>query len=255
MEIFVIAAVAILAIVLIVALGVGASAVIGAGAIAATSAAEEAKDEGREWAASWRGHEAVLRTRDGQHSLYLDGKLVAQQTSDGGATLEGRIDGTPVIGSIQRGAGLSASLHVDGAPVEVQRRPFGTAMAGVPSANVASGATAPEDPRWEAIEHLVAQVRPQGGEAAELAVRSQTELRALLLSIAEAEQANASHQTLTGREDERLRRLIDTREAQVGRLIDALRELHVGTVEKDASPDASARLLAALEVELAQRRE
>lgn len=253
--IFELALLAIVAIVVIAGMAVAAG-VLSAGAIVATSSAEEGNDEGQEWAASWQGHELVLQTRAGQHSLYIDGRLVAQQTTPGGATLEGRIDATPVIGSIQKGSGVNASLHVDGASVVAQRRPFGTAMAtGASSSQISTGAKEPSDPRWAAILKLVDQVQAQGGEASALAGRSKAELQTLLLKIAEAEEANASHQQLAGREDERLRRLIDQQEAQVGRLIDALRELHVGTVEKSEGPDESARLLAALEVELAQRQE
>ncbi|MCB9679335.1 MAG: hypothetical protein H6737_29795 [Alphaproteobacteria bacterium] len=226
-------------------------AVLGIAAMVGMSgAAAVAEDDGTrelEWAATWEGHEIVLRAEGQLGTMYVDGRLIAQ-----GDSLQTTVDGVAVLASLQwRKDAPQARLHVDGQPVLLQRRPFGTPFSVGGPGPAAAGRT-PEDPRWEAIVELVDQIRAEGGEAATLAGRAKEELRALLLKIDEAEKAGQAHASL-GAETSALDPLIARHEAQATRLIEGLRKLHFGSLETAPAPEEVSRVLAALEVEIAGR--
>jgi hypothetical protein len=205
--------------------------------------AEASGDDGLAWRGTWRGHEVVLQSRTDRHTLHVDGRLVAEASGQG--AIRGTIDGAEVVAAIRSGPGRRATLRIDGGSVNLQRQPYDETLA-----PVEPDPPAP-DPRLAAVEELVAQMQARGGDVASLATRGLAEVRGLLEQIAAAETARASHQQLSGDGDDRLGRLVAHHEGQVDRLITALRDLHLKTVDQREAADAPARLLAELEVEAA----
>ncbi len=233
-----------LALATLAVVGIGAAVFFGAAA-AATVASEE-EEQGHEWSAAWQGHEIVVRVEGQRPGLWVDAAQV-----DAGERMATTVDGHDVSILVQWQGGVpKAGLTIDGAPVQLSRRPFGTAMIAAAPQSDAD----PEDPRWDAVVELVEQIRSRGGEAAGVASRAREEVRVLFLEIQRAEKAATADERLGG-DGASARRVVTQHESRVDKLLESLRELYHGAVaESGEQARSSDEVLAQLEVELASRR-
>jgi len=118
------------------------------------------------------------------------------------------------------------------------------------------GATAPDDPRWEALERVIGRIREHvGPDETPLVDATEDRLCGLLHDVAALREAEEAEGALASGEasDRRLERIHASREAlegQVGQLSDALRDLHVELATQDTGGTSTLvdRLRATLEV-------
>lgn len=192
-----------------------------------------------EWTCEWRGRSIRLVARQNTHSLYVDGKQVAQKTTLTGAgttlswTIEAR--GSPVV--------LSATVvYMDGdRPVgrifADGERIGGTDGEGFPPA-VGVGAASPEpiDGRWSAARVLLADLRAardsRHGEAAQ---RLEAGLRDVLGSLDRLVAAQEAHRALGG-DHAGVATARARLEGQAGELLEALREFHLHALADSGAP-------------------
>jgi hypothetical protein len=232
----------------VVTLGVVAvGAVVFFGAAAAVATSDEEAEVGHEWAATFQGHELVVRVEGQRAGLWVDGVQV-----DANDRMNTTLDGVDVSVLVQwQGSAPKVALSIGGTPATMSRRPFGTKMV---AAGPGVSDAGPEDPRWDAVVELVEQIRARGGEEASVASRARDELQRLFLEVQRAEKAAEADQKLGG-DGAAARRVVTQHEGRIDRLLESLRELYHGAA-KDAGADARGadEVLAALEVELATRR-
>ncbi|MCB9670429.1 MAG: hypothetical protein H6734_13210 [Alphaproteobacteria bacterium] len=203
----------------------------------------------RDWVGEVDGHRVVIRNHATQEQLFVDGVLVDQ--TEGGvrmsAALKARVDGRLLEARLGGLFSVYATLHVDGKPVILEKGPHGDLI------GRSEGALALTDGRWGPVRELVEQIATVAPDLAETAFDLRKRVATALQDLARLQKGAAAHGALGGPAPE-IEELVQAREAEIGRLVEGLKALHLAALRGGRTSGDLEAVLASVEVEVEAKR-